>query len=73
MSHLDGPKAETDEICVCGGALCTCANDFVLEFDPDWTDHYLDVWDAINHYRTYSTAEEWNTAVAKWRAEAGAL
>jgi hypothetical protein len=64
-------KAALADICVCGEVICHCADDFIETIDPDWTDHFLDVWDAIRFYRDGSKPEEWNLTVSQWREECG--
>lgn len=38
------------------------AGEIVAHLDPDWRDHFRDVNDAAEFYRTYSP-EEWSAAV----------
>lgn len=64
-------KLPLDSICVCDAVICRCADDFILQLDPDWPDHFLDVWDAVKFYRDGFKPEEWNTEVDKWREECG--
>jgi hypothetical protein len=66
-------KLPLDDICVCVDRrrFCDCAVEFADVIDPDWRDHCFDEWSYIRDYRRFAPAEEWNSAVADWRASCG--